>query len=161
MAKIVKTKVEFEGVIREEMAVVEEESLAPWTAKDRLVHVGRELTRVDGFERVTGRATFTTDLAFPGMLHARFVRSPLAHARVLSVDPSAALRLPGVRAVHHRGTLPALPWHDGLSYLFDEVVRHVGDEVALVVADGEEEAEAAARAVRVRYEVLYRQVCGK
>ena len=61
--------------------------------------VGHDVPRIDAYERVTGRATFTADRRLPGMLYARVLRSPHPHARIRSIDVSKAEALPGVRAV--------------------------------------------------------------
>jgi xanthine dehydrogenase YagR molybdenum-binding subunit len=107
--------------------------------------VGTHVKRLDGPDKVTGRAKYTFDIKRPGMLYARIVRSPHAHARVLSVDLSAAQRAPGVKvALVHRD--PA-----------DEktnVLMFQGDEIAAVAADTEERAVEAARLIKVEYDVL-------
>jgi xanthine dehydrogenase YagR molybdenum-binding subunit len=107
--------------------------------------LGTSVKRLDGPEKVTGRAKYTFDINRPGMLYGRIVRSPHPHARVVSVDLSAAKRAPGVKA--------ALVWKDpanaqGVRVMFQ------GDEVAAVAADTEEHAIDAARLVKVEYEVL-------
>ena len=61
--------------------------------------VGKPLPRIDALEKATGLAAFTTDLKLPGMLHAKVLRSPFPHARILSIDTAEAEKLPGVRAV--------------------------------------------------------------
>ncbi len=66
---------------------------------DPLRVVGHSVPRVDGLEKVTGRARYVTDLALPGMAHARLLRSPYAHARIVGIDASRARALPGVHAV--------------------------------------------------------------
>src|SRR5687767_9208503 len=61
--------------------------------------IGRSLRRIDGGEKVTGVTRFAADLALPGMVHARLVLSPYAHARILSIETKAASTLPGVLGV--------------------------------------------------------------
>jgi xanthine dehydrogenase YagR molybdenum-binding subunit len=107
--------------------------------------LGTPVLRVDGPEKVTGRAKYTFDINRPGMLYGRIVRSPHPHARVVAVDLSAAKRAPGVRV--------ALVWRDPASAPNNRVMFQ-GDEVAAVAADTEEHAIDAARLVRVEYEVL-------
>ena len=68
-------------------------------AKDRKL-IGQRISRLDGPAKVTGAAKYTYDLRFPGMLHARFVRCPHAHARITKLDTSAAEAMPGVKAIH-------------------------------------------------------------
>jgi xanthine dehydrogenase YagR molybdenum-binding subunit len=100
--------------------------------------------RLDGPEKVTGRAKYTFDIKRPGMLYARVVRSPHPHARVVSVDLSAAQRAPGVKT--------AIVWRDPANAENNRVMFQ-GDEVAAVAADTEEHAIDAARLVKVEYEV--------
>ena len=61
--------------------------------------IGKRVVGIDKIKKVTGAAKFTADLSLPGMLHGKALRSPYAHARIVSIDPSQAERLPGVRAV--------------------------------------------------------------
>jgi len=119
--------------------------------------IGVSKRRIDAREKVTGEAMFTDDLAFgPGMLYGRAVRSPHAHAKILRVDTSKAEKMPGVRAIV---TGEDSGEHIGL-YLKDRYIfcrdraRYVGDPVAGVVADTEEHAELACRAIEVEYEPL-------
>src|SRR5262249_38070890 len=104
-------------------------------------HVGRPRPRADAPERVTGRTRFPTDLAPAGALHARFVRSPYASARIVSIDGSAALKIPGVVAVLSARDLPVVDPRASsdsreIVLAFDRVV-HVGHPVAAVVAETE------------------------
>ncbi len=114
-----------------------------WPAKPEVI--GTHVKRVDGPDKVSGRAKYTFDISRPGMLYARVVRSPYPHARVVSVDLSAALRAPGVKA--------ALVWRDP-SDTQNNRAMFQGDEVAAVAADTEERAIDAARLIKVQYEVL-------
>lgn len=68
--------------------------------------VGRPTVKIDGVERVTGTAKYTRDVELPGMLFASVLRSPHPHARIRSIDVSAATALPGVRAVRRMRTAP-------------------------------------------------------
>jgi len=97
--------------------------------------------RLDGPDKVSGRAKYTYDINRPGMIYGRIVRSPYPHAKITSIDVSAAEKAPGVKAV--------------LEYrkAGDEVL-YQGDPVAAVAADTEERARDAARLVRVRWEPL-------
>ncbi|MBI4790935.1 MAG: xanthine dehydrogenase family protein molybdopterin-binding subunit [Chloroflexi bacterium] len=119
--------------------------------------IGSSVPRVDAAEKVTGAAKFADDLQFgPGLLYGRLVRSPHAHARIINVDATTALALPGVKAVV---TGEDTPGYIGL-YLQDrhifatDRVRYVGDPVAGVVATSEEIAEQACKLVAVEYEPL-------
>ena len=114
-----------------------------WPAKPSVL--GTHINRLDGPDKVTGRAKYTFDINRPGMLYARMVRSPHPHARVVSVDLSAATRMPGVRT--------ALLTRD-FSGSQNNRVMFQGDEVAAVAADTEEHAIDAARSIRVEYDVL-------
>ncbi len=74
-------------------------------AKTVYKYVGTRPNRPDGLDKVTGRARYGADFSLPGMLYAAVVRSPHAHARIVSIDASAALALPGVKAVVTRADL--------------------------------------------------------
>src|SRR5574340_219455 len=67
--------------------------------------VGQRTRRQDGYDKLTGRTRYAGDLAFAGLLHARLVLSPYAHARIVSIDISAALQVAGVKAVYTSETL--------------------------------------------------------
>ena len=113
---------------------------------------------------VTGAARFTADIAPEGLLHAKLLRSPHAHARVIAIDRAAALAVPGVAAVLAHEDAPAALFSTGRHELdgddpcdtrvFDTVMRFRGQRVAVVVAETEAAAEAGCRALAVRYEVL-------
>ena len=124
--------------------------------------LGGKLPRIDGPLKVSGRAIYTSDVNLADMLYAVPVRSTIASGRIVSIDASAAKKLPGVRAVYYRGNIKpffrsAPP--QGFSGLIDEkrppleddVVRYYGQYVAVAVAQTMEQARAAASAVRVRY----------
>src|SRR5689334_18544656 len=99
--------------------------------------VGRSLPRVDGVEKVTGRARYVADLALPGLLVARVLRSPYAHARIVNVDTSRARRVPGVRAVLTAADTPGRLWGASVRdqpVLAADRVRYVGEEVAAIAA---------------------------
>ena len=115
-----------------------------WPATPKTV-VGTRVKRLDGPDKVSGRAKYTFDIKRPGMLYGRAVRSPYPHARVSSIDFSAAEKVPGFKA-----SLVIRDPKDPKT----SVVLYQGDEIAAVVADTEEHAIDAARAVKVEYEVL-------
>jgi aerobic carbon-monoxide dehydrogenase large subunit len=129
-------------------------------------YAGSRVHRVEDPRLLTGRGTFVDDVVRPGMLHACFVRSPFARARILGVDPAEALAVPGVRAVLTAADLnPGVQglWFSGdgerspktpLPPLAEGEVRFVGDPVALVVADDRYVAEDAAELVLVDYDEL-------
>ncbi|MFP5332312.1 MAG: xanthine dehydrogenase family protein molybdopterin-binding subunit [Acidimicrobiia bacterium] len=110
---------------------------------------------------VTGKGLYVDDVKRPGMLHAAFVRSPYAHARITSIDADDARSMPGVKAVYtaedvrHLGPLPAqVPVGQVRPLLADGVVKHMGEAVAMVVASTRAQAQDAADAVFVDYDVL-------
>ena len=126
--------------------------------------VGHAEHKVDAVRLVKGRPAFTDDIELRGLLHAKVLRSPHAHARIVDIDDREALALPGVHAVlHHRNTKRVKyasggqtwpnphPW-DQVS--FDDTVRHVGDRVAAVAAETVAIAEEACRRIVVTYDVL-------
>jgi carbon-monoxide dehydrogenase large subunit len=133
-------------------------------ARARLI--GSSVRRVEDPRLITGAGTYIGDLGQTGVLHARFVRSPYAHARISGIDTSAALALPGVVAVYTgadvNSRLNALPGASGIegahnpsrSVLADGSVRFVGEAVAVVVAESEEVARDAADHVLIDYEPL-------
>jgi CO/xanthine dehydrogenase Mo-binding subunit len=116
--------------------------------------VGHSQPRLDGPEKLTGRATFTDDVVLPGMLHGRIVRSPLPRARILNIDTSAALRLPGVKAILTHADAPKVYVGIEQPLFRKDTVNYVGDEVAAVAALDEATATEAARLIRVDYEPL-------
>lgn len=153
MPKLVRTKVENEGRVSEELAWVSTPKTQVWDVEQELRVVGKPIARVDGVERVTGAAKYTTDIQLPRMLHAKFLRSPHAHARIVSIDASDAEKMPGVRAVLHCKNVASNRFQSNRE-LFPETVRFVGDEVAVVAADSLPLARAALKKIRVEYEIL-------
>ncbi|MBI1846838.1 MAG: molybdopterin-dependent oxidoreductase [Candidatus Rokubacteria bacterium] len=121
--------------------------------------VGRSVPRVDGDEKITGRARYVTDLTVTGMAHAKVLRSPYPHARLLRVDAARARARPGVLAVL---TGAALTWCDpyyGPAFrdrpvLAIDVARHEGEPVAAVVAVDEATAAEALELIDVDYAPL-------
>jgi CO/xanthine dehydrogenase Mo-binding subunit len=121
------------------------------------IAVGRPVGQIEGPAKVTGRAKFAADLIRPGMLWAKAVRSPLPHARIKQIDISAALQAPGVHAVLTGQDLP--PYLYGrrlrdMPPLARDKVRFIGERVAVVAAETEEQAVAACDLVHVEYEEL-------
>ncbi len=119
-------------------------------------YVGKEISRIDACEKVTGTALYTADMKLQGMLYTRLLKSPHAHARILKIDTSEAEKLPGVRAILTGEEIP----HQFGIYMTDkymlarEKVRHVGEPVVAVAADTEEIAEQAVELIKVEYEEL-------
>jgi CO/xanthine dehydrogenase Mo-binding subunit len=127
------------------------------TLDERLAALQEPEYRVEGPLKVTGSARYTSDVRMPGMLHMAYARSDRPHARILSVDVSAAKQAPGVQAVltgedigDVRLGRRLLDW----PALAKDRVRIIGDRIAAVAADTREQAEYAASLVRVEYEDL-------
>lgn len=127
---------------------------------EKLKVVGKREAKIDGVEKATGSAVFVDDIRLPRMLWGAVLRSPYPHAKILSIDTSKALQLPGVRAVitaadttmkKYIHTGPALS--DRLP-LQSEKVRYIGDEVAAVAAVDKESALEALKYIVVDYEKL-------
>src|SRR5690242_18762792 len=133
-----------EGEGEESYKVVEAAGIPRWDAGARLSVVGQPHPRVEGHEKVSGRARYSYDIRLPGQLYARVLRCPHPHARLRRVDSARAEALPGVRAVIHAFNLPEVKWYED-AHLFERELRFVGDEVAVVAADSEEIADDALR----------------
>ena len=116
--------------------------------------VGHDQPRLDGAHKLSGRSLFTDDVVLPGMLHAKVVRSPHARARILRIDTSAALALPGVKAVITHADAPKLYVGIEQPLFRHEIVNYIGDEVAAVAALDEATAAEAAALIKVDYEPL-------
>src|SRR5687768_14546344 len=133
--------------------VVEQENLPAWAMDASLVVVGQPYPRLEGSEKVTGRARYSSDVRLPRQLYAKVLRSPLPHARIKRIATAKAEALPGVHAVLSSVNAPEIKWYEE-SVVFDRTVRMVGDEVAAVAAESEEIAEDALRLIEVEYEPL-------
>lgn len=117
----------------------------------------RPIPRVEGPDKITGRARYTADVVPPNTLWAKNVLSPLPHARILSIDASRALRVPGVRAVLTATDIPFKRIGRRLKdypVLAKDRVLYVGERVAVVAAESHDAAEEAALLVDVEYEEL-------
>jgi xanthine dehydrogenase YagR molybdenum-binding subunit len=113
--------------------------MAAWPTNPRLI--GTRIPRVDGLFKASGKAKYPSDMRPQGLLFGVMLYSPYAHARVTSIDASAAEKMPGVKAVH-------------LIAKAGTVLRYQGDDIAAVAAETEEQARDAANAIKVEYEVL-------
>lgn len=120
--------------------------------------IGKRLRRVDGLAKATGRAIYADDIVLPGMLHGKILRSPHAHARIVSIDTTRALALDGVHAVITGADMPVkygiIPWTPDEYPLACDKARFIGDGVAAVAAVDEDTAIAAVDLIDVEYEVL-------
>src|SRR3974377_1710414 len=126
--------------------------------KIRVGSVGVRTPLIDGIEKVTGKAKYTADLPAPGALSGRLLRSPLAHARIVSIDTSEAEALEGVVAVCTGADcgvpFGVLPIAENEFPLAREKVRYRGDPVAAVAAVDEVTAVKALKLIQVEYEEL-------
>jgi len=124
--------------------------------------IGRDTLRVDGPRKVTGVAKYASDFQFPGMLYAVPVEATIANGKLLSLDTAAAEKMPGIRAVLHRGNIGKIfrstpaPDFDRVCLerrppFEDDTIRYWGQYIALAVADTFETAKAAADTVRATY----------
>lgn len=121
--------------------------------------VGKRVVPIDVKEKAMGTAEYVTDMKLPGMLYEKILRSPYAHANILSIDTSEAKKIPGVKAVITFEDTPKIPFGTGCGrndwyILAKDKVRFVGDEVAAVAAIDEETAEKALELIHVEYEEL-------
>ena len=125
----------------------------------KLKIVGTSPVKHDGIDKVTGRAKFGADLYLPGMLVGKILRSPHPHARIRSIDISAAEKLPGVKAVVTRADFPEIKagTPDGdmtRNAMAREKALYDGHPVAAVAATSESIAKAALKLIKVEYEIL-------
>jgi CO/xanthine dehydrogenase Mo-binding subunit len=132
-------------------------STAP-TRKLELGRVGEAVKRVDGIPKVTGEFAYSSDLFAAGMLWGHTIRSPHAHAAIVSIDISKAVGMAGVHAVLTHEDVPGdkrygLEFTDQPVLAFDRV-RYFGEPVALVAAEHPEQARRAATAIEIEYEQL-------
>ena len=144
---------------------------AEGAAISQLKTAGRPTPRIDGLERVSGKADYTADVHLPGMLYGRVLRSPHPYARIQSIDVSKAVAMPGVKAVltHENckvvwgagGVAGGRQYSDPVKkitkqrrYAFNNPVRFVGEPVAAVAAVDRHTAEEALRRIVVDYELL-------
>lgn len=121
--------------------------------------VGKRLPKLDSPDKATGRALYTDDITLPNMLYGKLLLSPVPHARIRSIDTSAALKLPGVKTILTGADVPDATWGTSPAR-YDEFilakgkVRYVGDVVAAVAAIDEETCYKALRLIKVDYEEL-------
>ena len=124
-------------------------------AKRQLKYVGHSVPRVDGIDKVTGKAKFVGDLTIPGMLQGKILRSTYPHARLVSIDASQAEALPGVLAVLTASDIADLNLiYSGRPVIATDKVRYVGEPVAAVAAVDLATAEEALSLIQVEYEEL-------
>ena len=129
----------------------------PLPPNAKLTYIGKPVPRINGRAKVTGRATYTVDVKLSGMLHARLLRSPHPHARVLSIDTKPAARHPGVRAVHVLDAVIGRAVEttgQGATVSSGRRVLYVGDPVAAVAAVTPQAAQMALDLIKVDYKRL-------
>ncbi len=124
--------------------------------------IGKSLPRKDGPDKTTGKARYTADMQLPGMLIGGILRSPHSHAKIVNIDTARAEKLPGVKAIitgkdtrgikHGFVETPRYPPDQNI--LADDVVRHVGEEIAAVAAIDRRVLNDALNLIEVTYEVL-------
>ncbi|MDA0704082.1 MAG: molybdopterin-dependent oxidoreductase, partial [Proteobacteria bacterium] len=132
-----------------------------------LKSVGKRPIRPDGWDKVTGRASFGADLSAPGMLVGKILRSPHAHARIKSIDTSKAKALAGVKSVVTAADMPVVPWKEELmgyvpanyghlseNTLARDTALYDGHAIAAVAATSERIALRALDLIKVEYEIL-------
>jgi CO/xanthine dehydrogenase Mo-binding subunit len=119
--------------------------------------IGKPTPRVEGVQKVTGSATYATDVTLAGMLWGKVLRSPIAYGRIARVDISQALKIPGVKAVITGKDVAGLKIgrriYD-MPILADDLVRYVGEKVAAIAAESEEAAERAIELIEIDYEPM-------
>jgi CO/xanthine dehydrogenase Mo-binding subunit/aerobic-type carbon monoxide dehydrogenase small subunit (CoxS/CutS family) len=119
--------------------------------------VGHPLPRTDALEKVTGKAPYAYDMRLSGMVYGEILRSPFAHARVLSIDTTRAAAIPGVLAIYTQQDMPAAKFGAFVqdeTALADGVVRYQGEGVAAAIAVDEPTALRGIEAIDVEYEQL-------
>ena len=119
--------------------------------------IGQSITRGEGPDKVSGKAIYAADISLPGMLWGRVLRSPYPYARIVSVDTSQAVALPGVYAVVTGQDMPDAKIGRrmvDMPILAQGVVRFVGEKVAAVAAADEDIADEALLLIQVVYEEL-------
>lgn len=121
--------------------------------------INTRIPRVDARAKATGDARYTADLSMPNMLHGALLQSPIAHARILNIDTSAARKLPGVRDIVTAKEAPSVKYgvsparYDETVFCVDRV-RYVGDEIAAVAAEDLDTAMEAISLIKVDYEEI-------
>ena len=140
---------------RDESRLLVEGEIPPSLGHDLRV-IGTSVDRRDAREKVTGAAMYSSDMAFPGMLHAKVLRSPHAHARIRRIDVTRAAALPGVRAILTKDNTKdwCTYWYMIPQPAFPEEIAYTGQEVAAVAADSIDIAVRALELIDVEYEVV-------
>jgi len=140
------------------------EDVAPFVDTDSEHKVGSRMPILDAVPKAKGEAIYVGDMELPHMLVGKLFLSPVAHAKIKSIDTSEAEKLPGVKAIVHHLNTPKTPYNSYMTYagqnilknetIFSDMVRFVGDRVAAVAAVDEETANKALKLIKVEYEEL-------
>ena len=142
------------GEIEREVSAAEAPPLPP---NAQLAVIGKSVPRINARAKVTGAARFTVDLKLAGMLHGRLLRSPHAHARIISIDTQAAAHHPDVRAVHVITDIVGRAVESNSEAITAAGVPpalYVGAPIVAIAATTPEAAEAALSLVKIEYQVL-------
>ena len=126
--------------------------------KEQFSCIGRSVPKIDALDKVLGRAVYSEDITFPGMLYGRVLRAGIPHALVEEIDTREARAMKGVACVLTATDIPGLN-RFGIAFqdqeaLVTDRIRYIGDPVALVAAETDEIAREAIRAIRVKYRTL-------
>lgn len=151
---IKKSKHFFEEEFRETIGEVSDEIYEPLPKNNKLKYIGKKIPRYDGFNKVSGKAKYTFDIKLPNMAYAKILRSPFPNAIITKIDFSRAKKLKGVLEIITFQNVDDINWYGENSKLFDNHVRHEGDEVACVVAESEQIADSAIKLINVEYKKL-------
>ncbi|MFV0464602.1 MAG: xanthine dehydrogenase family protein molybdopterin-binding subunit [Lachnospiraceae bacterium] len=126
--------------------------------------LGKSKAIWDANLKVTGRKIYVADMKLPGMLYGKILFSPVAHAKIISINTQKAEEMPGVHGVVTYKNTPQTSYNSAQRFIdhqvirnekiFDDTVRFIGDRVAAVAAESEEIASAAIKAIEVEYEML-------
>ncbi|MBN1300100.1 MAG: xanthine dehydrogenase family protein molybdopterin-binding subunit [Melioribacteraceae bacterium] len=138
----------------ERLAEVPDEKLPPLKNNKELKYIGRGISRIDGYDKVSGTAVFTFDKILKNMAHARILRCPHPHAKIRKIDITKAMNIKGVIDIITKDNTEKIDWYDGDTFIFDEHLRYQGDEIACVAAENEVIASMALKKIEVEYEIL-------
>ena len=125
---------------------------------DQYQAIGKTETRKDAWAKASGKALYTADIPVEGLSSGLILRSPHHHARILDIDISAGLKMPGIQAVLTSQDIPGDKMFGPLvpdqPSLAADVVRHLGEPVVLIIAESRDQAQAASANIQINYEIL-------
>ena len=140
MPKSVKLKVGVEKNLKEIAVDIPDNTPKPWDGADTLKLIGGRASRIEGKDKITGRAKFTFDIQLPGMLHGYFLRSHFPAGVIKKIDTSKAENHPGVKAV--------LLVQENLPM----IIRYAGQEICAIAAETPQQAREAAKLITIEYD---------